>query len=616
MFASLFNMVEENTMREKFKPLFTLLFIICIFMASVEASVPILTLDQIKAGMKGKGKSVFEGSLIEEFDVEIIGVLKNIEPKKSLILARLRGGILGDTGVISGMSGSPVYVDGKLIGAIAYSLGTFVKEPIAGITPIADMISISEEKTGGSTFSPQVSIKKHLTLDELVELNKEFFHSKSTFFTQGKALKPLNVPLVFSGFSSYAFDQSKSFFSNLGFDPVQSAPLGQSAEQISPPDLTLKEGGPVAVQLVSGDMDMSAIGTVTYIDGNKVLAFGHPIYNLGSVDYAMTKARVITVVPSLMSSFKLGVTDSLVGKFSQDRASGVFGEIGKIPRRVPVNVKILDPNGEIKDYRIGVVDDKILTPLLINLSLGSILTTEERAIGDLSLGLLGNIYLENGMSIRLEDLFSGQFDDSVVNLSSLVAAVTYFLTNNEFEELGIHRIDLGIQAFEEVRFAFLEKVWLDKYEASPGENIKVKIDYRTFRGESRSEEGNIQIPNLPVGSEFQLVVADAASMAKIEMSQYRTTTFIPRSLNQLIRMLSSLRKNNRIYIKVLASKPGIFLKGEEMSNLPPSMKSMFTSPRAAASSPTELSRSTLMEYQLPISYVFRGEAVIPIKIKE
>lgn len=146
-------MVEENTMREKFKQLFTLLFIVCIFMASVEASVPILTLDQIKVGMKGKGKSVFEGSLIEEFDVEIIGVLKNIEPKKSLILARLRGGILGDTGVISGMSGSPVYVDGKLIGAIAYSLGTFVKEPIAGITPIADMISISEEKTGPYFFS-------------------------------------------------------------------------------------------------------------------------------------------------------------------------------------------------------------------------------------------------------------------------------------------------------------------------------------------------------------------------------------------------------------------------------------------------------------------------------
>lgn len=590
--------------------------IICMVLSAVEGSVPILPLDQVKAGMKGKGRSVFQGSRIEEFDVEIIGVLKNVQPKKSIILARLKGGILDEAGVISGMSGSPVYVDGKLIGAVAYSYGTFVKEPIAGITPIEEMMSISEKRKKGPVFSPQVPVKKHLTLDELFMLNKNFFLSKAVFHSEGRALKPLTIPLVFSGFSSYAFEQSRSFFSNLGFNPVMSAFSGQSLDTISPPDLTLREGGPVAIQLVSGDLDISAVGTVTYIDGSKVLAFGHPLYNLGAVDYAMTKAKVITVVPSLMSSFKLAVSDSLVGKFTQDRSSGLLGELGKIPRLVPVNIRIMDSDGELKEYKIKVVNDKILTPVLLNVSLGGIVTTEERAIGDLSLGLLGNIYLENGMNIRLDDLFSGQFDASVVSLSSLIAGVVYFLTNNEFEELGIHRIDLNIQAFEEVKFSFLEKVWLSKYEASPGERIDVKIDYRTFRGESHREEGSIQVPNLPPGSEFQIVVADAASMAKIEMSQYRTATFVPRNLSQLVRMLNNLRKNNRIYIKMIASKPGIFLRGEEMSNLPPSMRSMFASPRAAASSPTELTRSTLMEYQLPIPYVFRGEAVIPVKIKK
>jgi len=590
--------------------------IICMVLSAVEGSVPILPLDQVKAGMKGKGRSVFQGSRIEEFDVEIIGVLKNVQPKKSIILARLKGGILDEAGVISGMSGSPVYVDGKLIGAVAYSYGTFVKEPIAGITPIEEMMSISEKRKKGPVFSPQVPVKKHLTLDELFMLNKNFFLSKAVFHSEGRALKPLTIPLVFSGFSSYAFEQSRSFFSNLGFNPVMSAFSGQSLDTISPPDLTLREGGPVAIQLVSGDLDISAVGTVTYIDGSKVLAFGHPLYNLGAVDYAMTKAKVITVVPSLMSSFKLAVSDSLVGKFTQDRSSGLLGELGKIPRLVPVNIRIMDSDGELKEYKIKVVNDKILTPVLLNVSLGGIVTTEERAIGDLSLGLLGNIYLENGMNIRLDDLFSGQFDASVVSLSSLLAGVVYFLTNNEFEELGIHRIDLNIQAFEEVKFSFLEKVWLSKYEASPGERIDVKIDYRTFRGESQREEGSIQVPNLPPGSEFQIVVADAASMARIEMSQYRSATFIPRNLSQLVRMLNNLRKNNRIYIKMIASKPGIFLRGEEMSNLPPSMRSMFASPRAAASSPIELTRSTLMEYQLPIPYVFRGEAVIPVKIKK
>ena len=603
-------------MRKTTIQIFLLSLIICVVLNAVEGSIPILQLDQVKAGMKGKGRSVFQGNRIEEFDVEIIGVLKNVEPKKSIILAKLEGGILEEAGVISGMSGSPVYVDGKLIGAVAYSLGTFVKEPIAGITPIGEMMSISEESKKGPAFSPQVPVKKHLTIDELFSLNKEFFLSKSVFHSEGKALKPLSIPLIFSGFSSFAFEQSRSFFSTLGFNPVMNTFSGQSLETISPPDLTLREGGPVAIQLVSGDMDMSAVGTVTYIDGNTVLAFGHPLYNLGAVDYAMTKAKVITVVPSLMSSFKLAASDSLIGKFTQDRSSGLLGELGKIPRLVPVNIRIMDSDEELKEFKIKVVDDKILTPVLLNVTLGGLLTTEERAIGDLSLGLLGNIYLENGMNIRLEDLFSGQFDASVVSLSSLLAGVVFYLTNNEFEELGIHRIDLSIRAFEEVKFSFLEKVWLDKYEASPGERIDVKIDYRTFRGEIRREEGSIQVPNLPPGSEFQLVVADAASMARIEMSQYRTATFIPRSLSHLIRMLSNLRKNNRIYIKIIASKPGIFLRGEEMSNLPPSMKSMFASPRAAASSPTELNRSTLMEYQLPIPYVFRGEAVIPVKIKK
>ena len=191
-------------MRKKFINIMLFSFIICAFLSSLEGSVPILPLNQVKVGMMGKGRSVFKGNKIEEFDVEIIGVLKNVEPKRSLILAKLRGGILGDTGVIAGMSGSPVYVDGKIIGAIAYSLGTFVKEPIAGITPIEDMISISEERIKGPTFSPRVPIKKHLTLDDLVELNKEFFLSKSTFFSEGKTLMPLNLPLVFSGFSSYA----------------------------------------------------------------------------------------------------------------------------------------------------------------------------------------------------------------------------------------------------------------------------------------------------------------------------------------------------------------------------------------------------------------------------
>ena len=196
-----------------------------------------------------------------------------------------------------------------------------------------------------------------------------------------------------------------------------------------------------------------------------------------------------------------------------------------------------------------------------------------------------------------------------------MAAVVYYLTNNEFKDVGIFRIDLNVRASEEARLCNLDRVLLDKYEAAPGERIQIKAYYRTFKEEVRVEEVGIQTPELPPGSEFYLIVGDAAAMQQIERSQYRTQDFVPRDLEQLIRILGNLRKNNRIYFKVMAAKPGLFLKGEEMPNLPPTLKSMFASPRAASSSPTELTRSTLSEYQLPVPYVFRGAAVIPIKIR-
>ncbi len=604
------------TMRRIIGQILTIFIFIGMSLSGVEASITVLPLDQVKAGMKGKGRTVFAESKVEEFNVEILGVLRNVEPKKSIIIAKLSSNFLDKTGVIQGMSGSPVYIEGKLVGAVAYSFGNFTKEAIAGLTPIGEMLAIPGTEVPRSSFSSPLPVKKYLSLEELFEANKEFFLSKSSFFFEGQAFVPLTVPLVFNGFSSQAFERAKLFFAKLGFNPVRGGFSAQTLEKISPPDLSLQGGDPVAIQLVEGDMNAAFLGTVTHVDGSKVLAFGHPVYNLGAVDYAMTKAKVITVIPNLSTSFKIASSDMTIGRFSQDRASGLFGEIGKLPHLVPVNITILDERSGLKDFKVKVVRDKILTPFLVNIAVMSVLSAEERAIGDLSLELNGNIYLDNAQSVHLEDLFSGNFDNSVRNISNLLTAVIYLLTNNEFKEVGINRIDLAIDSSEEAKFSYLEKVLLDRYEVSPGERIQIKIYYRTFRGENVVQEVQLYAPNLPSGSEFNLVVADAESMHRIEMSQYRIGAFVPRSLDQLIRILSNLRKNNRIYFKIIASKPGLFLKGEEMPNLPPTMKSMFSSPRAATSNPIELTRSTLSEYQMVVPDVFKGAVVIPIKIKK
>ncbi len=583
--------------------------------ASLEAASIIMPLLEVKAGMKGKGKSVFEAGRIEEFDAEILGVLQNYRPKRNMILARLRGRGLETSGVIEGMSGSPVYVDGKLVGAVAFSF-PFSKEPIAGITPIEEMLAIERvPAVPGPGAAAPLPLEKSLTLDDLLALYKKSRGPNPAAGPLPESFLPLNVPVLLGGFSTPAFERASAFFSGLGFQPVRAGSAGQSGERAILSGLRLQEGEAVGVQLMGGDLDMTAVGTVTRVDGDKVLAFGHPFYNLGAVDFPMTKVDVLTVVPSLQSSFKVGATGPMVGRISQDRTAGAFGEMGKAPRLIPVRVKLSSGPSVRKEFAFRIVNDRILSPALMNMALSSIITGEERQYGNISLDFDGDVYLDNGQSVHLEDLFSGNYDSPSSSLSGIVAAVVYYLTNNEFKDVGIFRIDLDVRASEEARLCNLDRVLCDKYEASPGERIQIKTYYRTFKEEGLVEEVSIQTPNLPGGSEFYIVVGDAASMQQIERSQYRTQDFVPRDLNQLIRILGSLRKNNRIYFKVMAAKPGLFLKGEEMPNLPPTLKSMFASPRAASSSPTELTRSTLSEYQLPVPYVFRGAAVIPIKIR-
>jgi hypothetical protein len=579
-----------------------------------QAATETLPVERVKPGMKGTGRTVFLAGKIEEFDVEVLGIIPNNQPKRNIILARLSGKGLETTGIIQGMSGSPVYIDGKLIGAIAYSF-PFSKEPIAGITPIGEMLAVGEPP-GAAKPSAGLSLpfQASLSLGDLMEAAKGLIGARPAVFSQGQTLSTIGIPLVFGGFSRAVVEQARPYLRSWGLNPVDWGTAGQSGPVVPP--AALREGDPVAVELVGGDLSSAAVGTVTYVDGDRVLAFGHPLYNLGKVDYGLAGANVVVVIPSLESSFKVATAGQRLGRFTQDRTAGLLGELGKMPQPVPLEIRLNAGGGRTKEFKLELANDKILTPLLVNMTLSSVLASEGRSVGDLSYGLEGDVYLDTGTSVHLEDLFSGNLDAAGTGLSGLLTAVVYFLGNNEFQPVGIHRISLNIRAMEEARFASLERVWLDKYEAAPGERIQVKLYCRAFGGQSFEEEGAIEAPPLPAGSEFNLVIADAASIHQVEVLQYRSQDFVPRSLSQLIRLLNNLRKNNRIYFKMMASKPGLFVKGEEMPNLPPSMKSLFASPRAAASGPTELTRSTLGEYQLPIPYVFRGMASIPVKIKE
>ncbi len=584
---------------------------------AARAATITMPLSQVKPGLKGRGKSVFQGRSIEDFEVEILGVLENSAPKRSVILARLKGRGLETTGIIAGMSGSPVYIDGKLIGAVASGYA-FSKDAIAGITPIEEMLAIGagpEAPAAGPARS--LVLREDATQEELAGAYLKTLEPRPGPAPAAPSLAPLELPLVMSGFPAAAFERARSFFAPLGFRAVRGGTSAQARTAGAPAEPALREGDAVGVQLVGGDLDISAVGTVTYVDGDRILAFGHPVYNLGRVDYAMTRADIVTVMPSLENSFKLSATGPVIGRFSQDRTAGAAGEVGTMPRLIPLNIGLQDAGGARKDFKLRLAADRFLTPALVNMAVSSLVTGEERSYGDLALDFSADIFLDQGgLSVHLEDLFSGSYDNSPTSLSGLLAAVTHVLLNNEFRSVGIFRIDLAVKAVEEARQATLERVLLDKYEVSPGEVIKLQAFYRTQNDERRMEEVSILAPALPAGTEFQVLVGDGATMQQVERSQYRIQEFVPRSLEQMVRLLSSLRKNNRIYFRLMAPKPGLFLKGEELPNLPPTLKAMFASPRSSAAGPTEITRSTLGEYQLAVPFVFKGGATIPVRIRK
>lgn len=592
--------------------------------AAIGASATeILPLEAVKPGMKGKGLSVFAGSKIEEFDVEILGILANNSPKRKAILARLSGRNLENTGILQGMSGSPVYIDGKLIGAVAFGFA-YAKEPIAGITPIGEMLAVAGAegpKEPASVSGPRLPFSSSLSFRQIVEAHRDDFPPARPIQSTGGLGTTLPVPLFFSGFPARILDEVRPVFAGLGFLPLAASAADSASQRTGitlETDLSLREGEPVAVQLVSGDLDLSAIGTVTHVDGARVFAFGHPLYNLGPVEYGMARAEILTVLPSVETSFKIGAVGNLIGTMVQDRTAGAYGEIGRQPKLVPLNLTLTSETGPAREFRLRLVADKLLTPLLLNMSIASVLDSEGRSLGDLTLELRGDVILDTApsRSIHVEDLFTGNLGSASTALSNLVTAVVYYLTNNEFRHVGIQRIDLNIKLSEKPKAAFLERTWLDRYEVSPGETVRIKLFMKTYRGEPLTEEIPFTAPNLPSGSEFHLVVADTNSMQQVELGQYKSGGLVPRGFDQLVRLLNSVRKNNRIYFKLIAPRPGLFLRGEELPNLPPAMKALFASPRASGSTPVEINVSTLGEYQMPVSFAFEGLAVVPLKIKK
>lgn len=537
------------------------IFLCLVLIAVALHSVEIMKLSEIKEGMQGEGKTIFKGSKIETFSFKVLGIMKNIFPGKSLIIIEMESPVLAESGVIAGMSGSPVYIENRMIGAVSYSLANFSKRAIGGVTPIEDILDTAEYDV------PNISIDiSNIKLDfekknseKILQLvQKELI--KRIHFSPADKISPIKLVGINRGLNPVSLSLLDPIFHN-----VHS--LSSSGNQISGKDVgkelfEIRTADAAAIPLIRGDMEYSASGTVTLVDKKKIYLFGHPYYNLGRVNFPLHQAKVISVIPSLQSSFKLTSTGNQVGTISQDRFSSINGELGVFPYMIPMKIFMRNRN---RKMNLEMVNHPLLTPALSYVSLNSIFMTEYQQYGFQSIKVTGKIFIENEKNIILDDFYSGA--NSYEEFTYLVMAINFFLLNNKDKNIKIQSMDFEISSSEMVRKSMIENVILEKNSFDPGEIINMGIHLRNERGNRLVENITIKTPNLKPGSVFYVLVGDKNEMISFDSRNVRTS-FFPVKLSSLIRIINNLRKNNRIYVKVLSPSRGLFIRGHEYSNLP------------------------------------------------
>jgi len=587
------------------------------------ASTSIMPIEEVKPGMIGVGRTVFEGSDLKEFKVQILGVLKNVQaPQRNLILARLEGGPLAETGVIAGMSGSPVYIDGRLVGAVSYSIGLFAKEPIAGITPIGEMI---EGTANASQRRPaaQERLDLPVTPEHLTAALRATYARIAMFADRpadvqaiglpsaagaemGALLRPIATPLIMSGMGASASDLVSSMFRDAGFTPVLSGGTAADAPKSTEP---LRPGDPVGVSLLGGDAEMGATGTVTHIDGDKLYAFGHPFFNFGPTAFPMTRAYVYTSLPSLMSSFKIATLGDIVGTVNQDRATAISGTLGRGPVTVPITVTLESDRTPKRTFHYTAVNDQLFTPLLTYVALFNTLGNYERQFGPVTFTLAGKAAFDRHQDLTFEDIFTG--DNTIPSASAYVAGPITMLLSNDIEPLTVTSVEVSVTASEESRSATIQRVWLDEVHPRAGRTVPLKVLTRSYRGKETISTIPIEIPANASG-QLTVMVTDGKQLNQMEQRDLRRSVQ-PQSVTQMIKALNETRRNNRIYVRLLTGTPGAVVNGEALTSLPPSVLSVLEGDRSGGSF-TPIRSAALGEWELAMDSAISGTRALTIDL--
>ncbi len=580
----------------------------------------ILPLGQVKPGMKGFAYTIFAGDQIEKFDLEVIGIMPNLlGPKQSIILVELKGPKVEHTGVVAGMSGSPVYIEGKLAGALSLKFGIFSKEPLAGVTPIESMLeaqsAASADKTTNAAAAPEDASPLLAEAAGTQDATTRQYPvpaelAQRAGVAEGAYLAPIETPLVFSGFHRAALERFAGQLTAYGMVAAQG---GTAAPR--PDDANLKPGDMVGAVLVTGDLSIHAACSVTLVTADRIFACGHPLFGFGPVALPMARGRVLTTLSSELASTKIVNVGGVIGAFTQDRLTALMGRLGAAPRMIPMELTIATPSQQ-KQFHFELIENAKLTPLLVAISAFNGLAGNTAYSEGTTFRLTGGIEIAGHSRVNLENMFAptDMFIPDAVFVALTVQNVFTRIFSNPYELARIERITLRLESIPERRWATIESAWSEKSEALPGEPVSVKVLLRPYRGAPIIQEVPIAIPPQAArGSTLRILVSDSDTLNRMS----RLFTFAPgrlAGLEQLITLLNRERRNNRLYVTLLQPTPTLLVEDKELPNAPLSEINVLDQRRSSGSSML-LRESTAGEWSVPMNQVVSGFYSLNITVK-
>jgi len=584
--------------------------LLCLASASAavaQDNTTIIPLDQIHEGMKGTALTVFQGVKPESMDVEVLGILRNVNgPKGDIILVRLHGIKPEYTGVVAGMSGSPVYFDGKLAGALAFRIGEFSKEPIAGVTPIAEMFEIN-----ALDHRPAAASLRATGPDETGKTATSGPGTTQLPATNySNYLKPIDAPFVFNGFSDGTLQRYAEQFKEAGIVPVMGTGSSSDRKQPEP----IEAGSAVSAVLVRGDMDIAATCTVTYVDPKHLLACGHPLLQFGEVDLPMTKATVVATLPSPLNAFKIVNTTETVGAFVQDRQAGILGVMGHEPKMIPVTVTLRGGPAP-KEFHYEVLNNARLSPLAMMATVFNALHGTNEYGEDITYRMNGVLSVKGYPDVTMRNMFApldnGQ--PAAALAASNIGDRFGRIYSNPYDAPDVQGVKLDFDLVRERRSARLETSRTDVTEARPGDQITVETVIRPYRGERLVRQIPIRIPTSASKGPLRILVSDGDTLDRM----HRGTPTMTRSLGlaPTISLLNKERSDDRVYVSLFDSDPGAMVADKVMPTLPLSVMNVMDNMRGTQDM-VVLNESSVSEASTdPLDYVVSGAQMLTINIK-